>query len=232
MDLREAGQRHFLVRVKKNLKRRLLAVYPDGRAWVEIRADKSKRLVREIPGRVRRGERGGFTTVRLWTSLLDWRRHPATGLLALHGRRREQEGFDKELKGDLRSGPGLQSHTPLTAMQEIAALIMAYACWVDCRVKAAAKGTVEGLRISFLKTLHSVQGLWQFLELSSDMLSPDQVKLVVPRALRRSAQKVISLRRQRTGQRALRQPVSSRPRLRKNTCRKGNLNYSVGTIYA
>ena len=232
VDLPEAGQRHFLVRVKKNHKRRLIEVHPDGSALVEISSGKRKRLVREILGRVRRGERGAFTTVRLWTSLLDWRRHPAAELLALYGRRWEQEGFYKELKVDLRSGPCLQSHTPLTAMQEIAALILAYACLVDCRVKAAAKGSVEVLRISFLKTLHIVQGLWQFLELSSDMLSPDQVKLVVQRALRRIAQKIVPQRRQRTCQRALRQPVSSWPRLRKNTYRKGNLNYSVGTIYA
>jgi hypothetical protein len=30
----------------------------------------------------------------------------------------------------------------------------------------------------------------------------------------------------------LRQPVSSWPRLRKNTYRKGPINYSVGAIYA
>src|SRR5258708_26349410 len=38
------GERHFLVRVKKNLKRRLLEVYPDGSALVEIRSGKQTRL--------------------------------------------------------------------------------------------------------------------------------------------------------------------------------------------
>ena len=71
------GERHFLVRVKKNLTRRLLEVYPDGSALVEIRSGKATRLVREILGRVQRGGRGAATTVRLWTSLLDWRRCPA-----------------------------------------------------------------------------------------------------------------------------------------------------------
>ncbi len=69
-------ERHFLVRVKKNLKRRLLEVYPDGSALVEIRSGKKKRLVREILGRVQRAGRGAATTVRLWTSLLDWRSIP------------------------------------------------------------------------------------------------------------------------------------------------------------
>jgi hypothetical protein len=226
------GERHFLARVKKNLKRRLLQVHPDGSALVEIRSGEKTRLVREILGRVQRGGRGRFTTVRLWTSLLDWRRSPAGQLLALYGRRWEQELFYKELKVDMRSTPYLQSHTPLSAVQEIAALILAYAVLVDCRVEAARVGEVGVLRISFLKTLQVVQGLWQFLELSADLLGPKQVRLVVRRALRQIADRAMAKRRNRSCPRRLRQPVSSWPRLRKNTCRKGAAEYSVGKIYA
>ncbi len=225
------GERHVLVRVKKNLKRRLLQVYPDGSAWVEIRSGEKTRWVREILARVQRGGRGPFTTVRLWTSLLDWRQHPASQLVALYGRRWEQELFYKELKVDMRSTPYLQSHTPLTAMQEIAALILAYAVLVDYRVQAARVGEVGVLRISFLKTLHVVQGLWQFLELSADLLGPEQVPLVVSRALRQIADRAMAKRRARSCPRALRQPVSRWPRLRKNTYRTGQPQYSVGKIY-
>jgi len=225
-------QRHFLVRVKSNLKRRLLEVYPDGSALVEIAAGKAKRLVREILGRVQRSGRGPITTVRLWTSLLDWRQYPARELLALYGRRWEQELFYKELKVDMRSTPLLQSHTPLTAMQEIAALILAYAILVDYRVEAAQAGHVGVLRISFLKTMQIVQGLWRFLEVSADLMTPEQLRLLVRRSLRQIADMAIPKRRQRSCPRALRQPVSSWPRLRKNTDRTGTLEYSVGTIYA
>jgi len=225
-------ERHFLVRVKRNLKRRLLEVYPDGSALVELCSGKTTRLVREILGRVQRAGRGAATTVRLWTSLLEWRRHPATELLALYARRWEQEVFYKELKVDMRSTPRLQSHTPLTAMQEIAALILAYAVLVNYRVQAASVGEVGVLRISFMKTLQIVQGLWQFLEVTSDLLTPAQVRLVVRRILRQIADMAIPKRRPRSCQRALRQPVSSWPRLRKNTDRKGSIEYSVGTIYA
>ena len=41
-------ERHFLVRVRKNLTRRLLEVYPDGSALVEIRSGKTTRLVRRF----------------------------------------------------------------------------------------------------------------------------------------------------------------------------------------
>ena len=225
-------ERHFLARVRKNLKRRLIKVYSDGSALVEIGSGKKKRLVREILGRVQRGARGRVTTVRLWTSLLDWHRHPPAELLALYAQRWEQEVFYKELKVDMRSTPCLQSHTPLTAIQEIAALILAYAVLVDYRVEAASVGDVGVLRISFIKTLQVVQGLWQFLEVTSDMLTPAQVRLVVRRSLRRIADMAIPKRRHRSCQRALRQPVSSWPRLRKNTCQKGPVHYSVGAIYA
>jgi hypothetical protein len=226
------GQRHFLVRVKANLKRRLLQVYPDGSALVEISSGQKTRQVREVLARVQRGSGGAFTTVRLWTSLLDWRRYPAQELVGLYGRRWEQEVFYKELKVDMRSTPYLQSHTPLTAMQEIAALILAYAVLVDYRLEAAQVGEVGVLRISFWKTLHVVQGLWQFLEVSADLLGPQKVRLVVRRALRRIADAAIPKRRQRSCQRALRQPVSSWPRLRRNTYRNGPIEYSVGVIYA
>ena len=86
----------------------------------------------------------------------------------------------------MRSTPCLQSHTSVTAMEEIAALIIAYAVLVDFRIKAAAAGEVGVLRISFLKTLQVVQGLWwQFLEVSADLLTPAQLRLVVRRSLRR-----------------------------------------------
>jgi hypothetical protein len=223
------GEREFLVRAKENLKRRFLEEYPDGSALVEIRSKKGTRLVREIVGLVRRKGRGRATSVRLWTSLLDWRAHPAAELLALYAKRWEQEVFYKELKVEMRSTPHLQSHTPLTAIQEIAAMILAYAVLVDCRVQAASAGGVDVLRISFMKTLQVVQGLWQFLELSADLLTPAQVRLIVRRALRRIADMAIPKRRKRSCPRALRQPVSSWPRLRKNTYRNGPLEYSVAS---
>ena len=232
VDLPSEQQRHFLARVKNNLKRRLLEVYPDGSALVEIKSNKATRLVREVVGRVQRQGRGSATTVRLWSSLLDWRQYPAAELLALYARRWEQELFYKELKVDMRSRPCLQSHTPLTALQEIAALILAYAVLVGYRVEAAATAEVGVLRISFIKTLQIVQGLWRFLEVSADLLTSAQLRLVVRRSLKQVAEMAIPKRRQRSCPRALRQPVSSWPRLRRNASQQGAVHYSVGEIYA
>jgi hypothetical protein len=234
VELREIhpkGQREFLVRAKSNLKRRLLEGYADGSALVEIRTGKTTMLVREITGRVRRGK-GSWSDVRLWTSLLDWKKHPAGELLALYARRWEQESFYRELKVDMRSTPLVQSHTPLTAAQEIAALIMAYAILVDERIKAAKAGEVPVLRISFLKTLEAVRGLWHFLEVTGDLLDARGVRLAVRRTMRRIAEMAIPKRRQRSCPRALRQPVSSWPRLLKNSSVKSAPEYNLLPVTA
>ena len=226
VGLEAKGRREFLVRVRENLKPRYLEWYADGSALVEIRAGKNSRPVREIVGQVKH-ERGPVTTVRLWTSLLDWRQYPATELLALYARRWEQEVFYKELKVDMRSTPRLQSQTPLTGAQEIAALILAYALLVDHRLQAARVGQVGVLRISFLKTLEALRGLWQFLQVTPDILSAKEVTLVVQRTMHQLAEMAIPKRRQRSCPRALRQPVSSWPRLRRNTYRRGPVLYTV-----
>lgn len=215
-EMHPKGQREFLIRVKSNLKSRVLECYSDGSALVEIRSGKQRMLVREITGRVRRGN-GSWSEVRLWTSLLDWKKHPASELLALYARRWEQESFYRELKVDMRSRPLVQSHTPLTAAQEIAALIMAYAILVQERIQAAKVAEVPVLRISFLKTLEAIRGLWRFLEVSQDLLDARGVRLLVRRTMRQIAQMALPKRRQRSCPRALRQPVSSWPRLLKNS---------------
>jgi len=215
-EIHPEGQREFLVRTKGNLKRRVLECYADGSALVEIRSAKKTMQVREITGRVRRGS-GSWSEVRLWTSLLDWKKHPAGELLALYARRWEQESFYRELKVDLRSSPLVQSHTPLTAAQEIAALIIAYAVLVEERIKAAKVGDVAVLRISFLKTLEAIRGLWHFLEVTHDLLDARGVRLAVRRTMRHIAEMALPKRRQRSCPRALRQPVSSWPRLLKNS---------------
>lgn len=232
VELRQAqpgGRREFLVRVKEALKAQVLEVYPDGSALVEIRSGKKKMLVREIRGQVRRGS-GKWSPVRLWTSLLDWKQYLAHELLELYGQRWEQEGFYRELKVDMRSTKLLQSHTPETAAQEIAALLLAHAMLVDERLKAAASGQVEVLRISFAKVLEMVQGLWRFLECAEGVITQKQLRLIVRRAMRELAEELVPKRRQRACPRKIRQPVSSWPRLLRNTYEKGPLEYELHPI--
>jgi Transposase DDE domain len=225
-ELHPEGNRQFLLRVRSNLKGRVLEAYADGSALIEVETEGRKVIVREVQARVRVGN-GAWSTVRLWTSLLDWRKHRAETLVALYARRWEQEGFYRELKVDMRSANLVQSHTPETAAQEIAALLVAYSILVEQRLKVASLGEVEVVRISFLKVMQTVSGLWQFLELTEGMLTSRQVSKVVTKALQQIAKYALGKRRKRSCPRALRQPVSSWPRLIKNTYKNGESEYEL-----
>ena len=221
--------RDFLFRVKSNFKRRLVEHHPDGSALVEIETPTGRRRVREVMGQVRRPG-GHWATVRLWTSLLDWKTYPAAELLELYGRRWEEEIFYRELKVDLRRQPLLQSHTPETAAQEVAALLLAQAILVDQRMEAARQGKVEVLRISFRQTLRLLQPLWLLLGCSQGILTPDQIRQMVRRVMAELAATALGPRRQRSCPRAVRQPVSSWPRLLTNTCQTGPTEFEVMPI--
>ena len=212
-----------------NLRRRVLEWYPDGSARVEIRSGRQTMQGREIRGRVGRGH-SRASEVRLWTSLRDWRAHPAAVRLALYGRRWEHEGFYRELKVDLRGAEWVQSHTPETAAQEIAAFLLGYAMRVEHRMQAAAAGEVPVLRISFRQTLAVVRTLWTTLALTGDLLSQAEKRLVVQRALDQLAAQVSAPRRSRSCPRAVRQPVGSWPRLKRNTYQKDPVCITVTRI--
>jgi hypothetical protein len=228
-ELHPKEDRHFLMRVRRNLRGRVLEAYADGSALVEIRSGGQTMLVREIRGRVGRGPHQA-SEVRLWTSLLDGRAHPAGVLLALYGRRWEHEGFYRELKVDLRGAELVQSHTPETAAQEIAAFLLGYAMLVEHRMKAAAAGAVPVLRISFRQTLAVVRTLWTTLALTGDLLSQAEKRLVVQRALDRIAAQVSAPRRSRSCPRAVRQPVGSWPRLKRNTYQREPVAITVTPV--
>ena len=227
-EMYPAGDRDFLLRVKSTCKTKVLEVFPDGSAWVEIEVAGERLQLRELRGRVRRPG-GKWSEVRLWTSLRDWQKCPAGELLALYGRRWEQELFYKELKVDMRSAELLQSHTEVTAAQEIAALLLAHAILVEQRM-AAAEGEVDVLRISFRKTRHYLEPLWLILQCSAGLLSQRQVHELTRRVMVQIAEGALPPRRKRSCPRAVRKPIGSWPRLVRNTYQKGETEWTVSLI--
>lgn len=186
-------------------------------------------LVREVRGRVRRPG-GAWSEVRLWTSLHDEKAHPALELLGLSARRWEQEIAYHELKVDLRaSGDSpLASHTPDTAAQEIAALLMALAMVARTRLQAAEQAGVAPLRVSFGRTLATMQPLWLFLSMGADILQPEQQRAFIALALERLAARLLPpKRRSRSSPRAGRQPIKGWPRMTKTHAHKGEWQYAV-----
>jgi hypothetical protein len=222
---------HFLVRVRRNLKARVQEVLADGSAVVALTlrdeaGRKQHLVVREIYAVVR-GRGGQRIPVRLWTSLLDAKRHPASELVALYARRWEVEITIQELKVEMRGGDLLASYTPETAAQEIAALLLALAVLVEVRCEAAERGAVDVLRVSFRRVLRLVRVLWTLLEIGEGIHTPHQVRALVARTLKRATALVTPVRRARSCPRAVRQPVGSWPRLLQRREWEGEIRYEV-----
>ena len=174
-----------------------------------------------IRGRVQRpGQRA--QELRLWTSLLAPQKAPAQELIDLYARRWEHELYYRELKRQLRKSEVLQSHTVETGAQEIAAVVLASALLARERARAAA-GEVPVLRISFIQTLELLRPLSLTLAIGGELLSRRQKAQLTEKVLAFAGRWCVTRRRKRprSGPRAVRQPVSGWPRLRRNQSWEG-----------
>jgi hypothetical protein len=170
----------------------------------------------------RKGHRS--TELRLWTTLLDPKLAPASELVVLYAQRWEHELFYRELKRQLRRSALLQSHTVVTAAQEIAALMLAAALLAKERDRAAA-GQVPVLRVSFAKLLELLRPLWLTLALGEDVLEEWQKQELTERFYRKAGTYLTPKRRARSCPRKVRQPVSGWPRLMKNEYCEGPITF-------
>src|SRR5690606_30950066 len=125
----------LLVRARSDVKAHVQQRLADGSTLVQIRSGRQPGrpagepiTVREIRAQLTvPGERKPVA-VRLWTTLLDAIVYPARELVQLYVQRWEHELANRELKLDVRRGDVLDSHTAHTALQELAAVILALAC--------------------------------------------------------------------------------------------------------
>jgi hypothetical protein len=224
---------HFLIRARTNIKVQVSKRFKDGSRLVRVpvRQKGKPRVIvqwlelREIRVRVQRpGHRA--QELRLWTSLLDPKSAPAQELIELYARRWEHELYYRELKRQLRKSEVLQSHTVETGAQEIAAVVLASALLARERMRAAA-GAAPVLRVSFVKLLELLRPLWLTLALGGDLLSARQKQQLTERFLERAGQLVTRRRRRsRSCPRAVRQPVSGWPRLRRNQSWEGPVQFT------
>ena len=229
---------HVLARARLGLKAKVLEVFADGSARVQIKLrEKGKKNgkvighmeVREIRGRVKRGNQV-WVEVRFWTDLMDWEQYPAAELLKLYARRWEHEIYYKELKIEMRSRDLLNSHTVETAAQEVATLLIASSLVVGERIRVAGMAQTSVLRISFGKTLCWVRSLWCVLEAGKGVLSVKQIEKFIRKTLKQIAAQALPIRRHRSCPRKVRQPVGNWPRLLENTYEHGESEYQINPI--
>jgi hypothetical protein len=225
---------HLLIRARTNIGVEVIQRFRDGSRLVRVpvRPKGKPHLVerwltlREIRVRVQRpGHRA--QALRLWTSLLEPNSAPARELSELYARRWEHELYYRELKRQLRKSEVLQSHTLETGAQEIAALVLASALLARERMRAAAGG-VPVLRISFVKTLELLRPLWLTLAIGGELLSRRQKEQLTEKFLEFARRYVTRKRkRPRSCPRAVRQPVSKWPRLRRNQAWEGPVHFKL-----
>jgi hypothetical protein len=217
----------FLLRARCNLKSKVLQKLPDGSCLVEVynRATGKRLYFREIHARIRRRS-GGWSSIRLWTSLLDPALYPAAELVELYGMRWEQECAFKELKIHLRRSSFLLSHTLVTAAQEVACLVLAQAIIARARITVAADNKPV-LQISFIRTLALFRSFWAIAPVIGDLLDAHDITLVMTRLMDFLAQQSSPPRRNRSCPRAVRQPVSGWPRLIRNSYESGTFQFAV-----
>jgi hypothetical protein len=139
----------------------------------------------------------------------------------------EQESAYKQIKLHLRRTPLLLSYTLTTAVQEVVCLVLAQSIIARTRVTAAGEEHPP-LQISFIQTLHLCRSFWIITASAfSDFLPPELVPLLFRRVLDLLRQQASPTRRHRSCPRALRQPVSSWPRLRENSSSTGAFEFRI-----
>jgi hypothetical protein len=222
-----------LVRARRNVKSHQIKRLSDGSALVRISpptrngGSKDPIEVREIKGRIRKPGNKAWIEVRFWTTLTDEKTYPAIELLKLYGFRWEHEIFYKELKINMRGGDILHSHTPETAAQEVAALLMACSIIAEQRLAAGRSGKLDPLSISFIKTLEQMNSLWLILSVSSDLLDDTTILAMADRVRDSIVRQATAPRRKRNCPRKIRQPVSSWPRLTANESNEGEYTFET-----
>ena len=236
-QMQTAGQGRdlaLLVRVRGSIKARVLENLGDGSRLVEVRPTRRKGepaaqpiTVREIRARVRMPG-GREVSVRLWTTLVDATAYPALELAQLYVVRWEHELSYRELKLDVRDGDVLESHTPETALQELAAIVLALAVTARLRAAATEPLSVPARRISLRKLLLATASIWEAFALAGRTLTVRQKSHMLHAYFARlQREAILPKRRPRHCPRAIRQPVSGWPRLQRRSDSTGPASVTI-----
>ena len=230
------GRCKVLLRVRQGLKAKVIKPLSEGSALVEVAAYATgsnrvecRLVVREIRGWVsNEAAPAKRSEVRLWTTLLDERKHPAAELLALYTQRWEQELFFRELKSHVSREHLLRAGSEQGAAAEFGAMIIAAGLLAQQRVAAAQQVGLAVLRISVRKISLAMENLLPVLAVADELISEKQRAAIIARFMKHTAQEaVIPVRRKRSCQRGVRKPACSWPRIHSRAYLDGSCLYEV-----
>lgn len=170
--------RHWLIRAKQQ-KPRFVKRLGKNDDLVELVVTPSmRRTGPELPDTIQMRsltyQRPGFKPVRLLTSLLDPKTHPAAELVELYHERWEIElGYGEIKTRLLERQEAIRSRTPEGVRQELWAILLAYNLVRVEMERAASEAGVEPRRISFVHALSMIRTAW--IVWSSEPVSPGRI---------------------------------------------------------
>jgi hypothetical protein len=160
---RITGDRHWLVRGKKNLKWKTLKVLGPGDELVELSIGKAARkkdptLPKKMVARVIHYQISGHKPQFLLTSLIDATAYPAKEVVELYHERWEIElGYDEVKTHMLERQESLRSQKPEGVKQEIWGILVAYNLVRKKMLDVAREMGVDPLRVSFRHSLQLIR---------------------------------------------------------------------------
>lgn len=157
------GQRHWLVRAKKNLRRKTIKVLGPGDELVELPISHAARqkdpglpktmVVRAIAYQIK-----GYRPQTLLTSLVDADQYPAQEVASLYHERWELElGYDEVKTHMLEREESLRSKKPEGVRQEIWGILLAYNLVRKEMLAVAEAAGVSPVRVSFRHSLQLIR---------------------------------------------------------------------------
>ena len=162
-----AVNRHFMVRMRQAFKFEPIALLPDGSLLAEIPCDRHlKRARADLPPKIR-GRIIGYKhpdgeASRVFTTLVDHEKFPASELVALYHERWEIEIAYDELKTHLLDRKEcLRSKKPEGVAQELWGALLLYNLVRNEMIKVADERGLSPKRISFKSSLLLMRNFWE-----------------------------------------------------------------------
>ena len=159
------SNRHFLVRMRRNLNYRVCGELPDGSVLAELPRPRTagKDLPESIVGRIVSYKHPDGEESRLFTTLLDYEKHPGADLVVLYHERWEIELAFDELKTHMleRKEALLRSMKPEGIAQELWGALLLYNLVRHEMIKVASERKLKASRVSFESSLLLMRNFWE-----------------------------------------------------------------------
>jgi hypothetical protein len=169
LPLTATGNRHFLIRAKRNTKWRVVEKLSRKDCIVEMDVSRKARaldptLPKTWRARALQYQRRGFRPQTLLTSMFDAEAYPREEIVGLYHERWELEiGFDEVKTEMLESRESIRSKSPERVDQELLGILLAYNLIRLEMAHVAREAGVPPTRISFVATLEMMSTEWFFM---------------------------------------------------------------------